>query len=326
MQKEVNIVGAGVVGITAAYVLLGRGLRVRVKSSGLEPIAGRNGVGILERQGETITLARRGSESSFSSIDWEDQTFQVFERWLAAGMPWVRKMPVTYHRVSKTEEPFESPFPGMEAIELSPDELVAGFSVGVRFDGYIINTRQYYDFLREQVEQHPLFLGFELVDIQSPDEIDDPLVLIACGLGQRRWDPAVFPGLGETLIVDSPEVPRDRVVGAILPDYSGNVVPIPGSANEVLVGASKRDGLDYQSPRDEWWDKILELGTRAVPELASGKILDRRLGCRPKRKGGVRLELIETPISRKLISGGFGGAGWTLSYGHASAAYSLLTA
>ncbi len=324
VTREVLIVGSGVIGMTAAAELLTRGVPVRIYTSKEKPVAGLNGVGILERQGDSINLVQQGRLTKTNSIAWEDRTFKKCEGFIREGSQWVSFMPVEYHRMTRTGDPFEVPYNGMEARELTDEEIIPPYQCGVLFNGFIINTRGCYAYLQNLVHSHQLFQGVEYGEIESPEEVNHPCALIACGMGQRAWDSQIVPGLGETLLMRDSSIPRSKVIGGIRKEYSANLVPIPGKRDEFILGASKRDGLDETSPRQSWWDQILNAGCEICPQLEHSDVLERRVGVRPKRIGGILVEADEADGQRRVIAGGFGGSGWTLSWGFAEWAAEFL--
>jgi D-amino-acid oxidase len=72
------------------------------------------------------------------------------------------------------------------------------------------------------------------------------------------------------------------------------------------------------------WDTRLDPGTRAailercialVPRLAGAPVVGEKVGLRPARRGGPRVETERTAVGTLVHTYGHGGAGMTLSWG-----------
>ncbi len=313
-QSDILIVGFGVQGKHAALEALQEGLSVRVMTSPSAPVAGANGIGIIERQDELITLSEVGDVLTFTSEAFENEGFQFYEQELNNGAPWIEKKSIHYHRMADTS-PDDRPFPGMERETLSKAEVREPYQCGYRFKGYILNTRMYLAELDRRIFEHPNFLGLQHGEINSPDEVRHPVKIITCGMGQKRWDREIFPGLGETMILELADVDRSFVIGGIRPTYSGNIVPIPGTSDRWRCGASKVDHCDITSDHDELWTSIREEVNHLRPEFVAARTLELCVAARPKRNGGVFIRIYLDAEGEFVAEiGGLGGAGFTLAY------------
>ena len=150
--------------------------------------------------------------------------------------------------------------------------------------------------------------------IRSLDEVPARVVVNATGLaaGQLCGDPAVHPVRGHVVIVENPgldESLRDEE------DPAGATYVHP-RRTDVVLGGSFEVGRGDIDPDPAEAAAIVERCTKLVPRLAGAKVLADRIGLRPSRRGGPRVERDDTPDGRRIVHAyGHGGAGMTLSWG-----------
>jgi D-amino-acid oxidase len=140
-----------------------------------------------------------------------------------------------------------------------------------------------------------------------------PVVVNAAGLaaGSLCGDAAVYPARGQVVLVANPGLDvsvRDEG------DPAGITYVHPRSRDVVLGGT-------YETGR---WDTTPDPGTREdilrrcralVPALAGAPVLGEKVGLRPARHGGPRVEVEQRGSGRIVHAYGHGGAGMTLSWG-----------
>ena len=311
-MKAVTIYGAGTIGKTLAYQLLRRAIPVRLFTDKDAPIADK-GVGIMERQGTSVTIESPGKSQVVDSILLENESFVQFQDLLHHS--WVNFCPVEYHRESMCDDPFIAPFPGMEAQMLSAEELKPGFNCGFRFNGFVVDLATYSDFLLEQILKSPHLVEYrDDVSLADPGHAEGDIVVICCGYGQKKWDASIYPILGETLIVDAPNAPRDKVIGAVMNNGSGNAVPIPGSNSRFLLGATKRSGVESAGD-DSHHKMVFALACRVLEELKDAKIISQRECKRIASDLGALIRQWFVDERMFIEVGRLAGFGWTLSWG-----------
>ena len=85
---------------------------------------------------------------------------------------------------------------------------------------------------------------------------------------------------------------------------------VPG--RQLELGGTAKDDEEARVPVQQDLDRILADATQVVPSLARAGVGDPWVGLRPKRKGGIRLELEWVqwaPLAAPPPSGGGGGGG-----------------
>lgn len=179
----------------------------------------------------------------------------------------------------------------------------------------MLDLQAYGDFLLQEILRHPKLVEYrDDVEIEHPEQVDGDIVVICCGYGQKQWDSTIYPILGETLLVDAPNAPRDKAIGAVMNDCSGNAVPIPGHSSKFIVGASKRAGVESSSD-DSHHQKVFELACRVMEELQGGTILEQRECRRIASDSGALVRQWFSGERKFIEAGRLGGFGWTISFG-----------
>jgi D-amino-acid oxidase len=150
--------------------------------------------------------------------------------------------------------------------------------------------------------------------IRRLDEAPAPVVVNATGLaaGELCGDPAVHPVRGHVVIAENPglgESLRDEE------DPAGATYVHP-RRTDVVLGGSFEVGRGDTDPDPAEAAAIVERCIKLAPELAGARILADRIGLRPARRGGPRVEREDTSDGRRIVHAyGHGGAGMTLSWG-----------
>jgi D-amino-acid oxidase len=169
----------------------------------------------------------------------------------------------------------------------------------------------YLDYLRTRL----LAAGGKLttgIRFEKPEEIDPAFdVVINCaGIGARTLvsDPDLEPHRGQVVLVEKLDLP-----GAVVCDDPPLMYAIPRTNDCVLGGTNE---LSDDLAPDPATTAAIVLECRTVLEIAPPRIIATRVGLRPYRKSGVRVEPGRLADGRPIIHNyGHGGAGFTLSWG-----------
>lgn len=152
-------------------------------------------------------------------------------------------------------------------------------------------------------------------------------VVVDCaGLAARELvpDPAVHPVRGQLVIVENPGVETWFTAVASGGPLSVYFLPQPFG---LILGGTAQVGDGNREP-DPGTAREIVRGCAAIrPEIADAKVLGHRVGLRPGRSGGVRMETERftdgTPVVHNY---GHGGAGITVAWGCAREAAALVAA
>ncbi len=320
MAKSVAIVGAGVSGLTCGVVFAERGFRVRI---------------FAEQIGTQTTSGAAGAlwfpydaEPANKVIPWALSTYKVLVDLTKDPRSGVSMIELRqFSRAGEIRIPdWASSFPPVILSEnASPARTEGSLNVSVFKSGFALHvpltdTTIYLDYLANrfqkaggEIEANARFEKFEDVDPNFE------LVINCAGIGARELaqDVDLEPHRGQVAIV--PKI--DNLECAIVCDDDPLMYVIP-RANDCLFGGSN-DVSDNLNP-DPATTKAIVAECSRVLEIASPRVLRERVGLRPFRKSGVRLEKEKLRDGRTVIHNyGHGGSGFTLSWGCAEEVFEL---
>jgi D-amino-acid oxidase len=284
---DVVVVGGGIIGLTAAIRLAEAGADVTVWSP-VDPLD------TVSAVAAAVWYPTRTAADP-RVLAWAAATYQEFTRQAAAGVAGVLLRP-TRNLGAVTEPPWWAPAAG---------EVTVGTGE-VRFVAPLAEMTVYLPWLRSRVR-----LVRRGVDRLTDAFAAAPVVVNATGLAARTLvpDPAVRPARGQVVLVANPGIATSvRVVG------SPTTYVHPRSRDVVLGGTFEVD--DWRTePDPAAREAILARCRKLVPELASAPVLAERVGLRPVRDGGPRVEAVRAGGGTIVHAYGHGGAGMTLCWG-----------
>lgn len=305
------VLGAGVIGLSAAIRLAESGRRVRVWARDLpENTTSSIAAAIwypykaapVERVREwsrrtceaLCALASRPESGVFLA-----EGRKLFHR--PMGDPWWRDFVPAWRR-------------------LGPEELPDGVRAGYAFTVPIADMSKYLGFLVTRLDE----LGTRIEARRATlDEAlaASPVVVNCTGLGAREVadDLALYPIRGQILRT-SPIGRRDFLIDSDHP--SGLVYVIPRLSDCILGGVAEDDVWEL-APDPTESEAIVARCAALVPEAGAATVLEARVGLRPGREA-VRLEAEPRPDGLVVHDYGHGGAGVTLSWGTAEEVVALV--
>ncbi|MEU1072223.1 MULTISPECIES: FAD-dependent oxidoreductase [unclassified Streptomyces] len=302
MSEQMIVLGSGVIGLTTAVVLAEAGHRVRVWSRDPAGATTSAVAGALWWPYRIEPAGRVG--------DWALASLRVYEE-LAAdpGRTGVRLV--------------EGVQAGVRLGELGPWAAeVAGLreeARGVRARIPLIDMPVHLAWLRGRLEA-----AGGSVETRTVQTLPDAPVVVNCtGLGARTLvpDPLVRPVRGQLVVVENPGVVEwyTRV------DHSaGETTYFFPQPYGLLLGGTAQDDVWDLTPDPAVARRIVERCARVRPEIAGARVLAHRVGLRPVRDSGVRVEAESTASGGLLVHNyGHGGAGVTVAWGCAREAAAL---
>ncbi|HET7228510.1 MAG TPA: FAD-dependent oxidoreductase [Longimicrobium sp.] len=315
-EREALVVGAGVIGLTAAVRLREAGWRVRVRAA--EP---------PERTTSAVAAAmwypyRVGPEALVTA--WGERSYDVF-RTLAADASTGVRMTYGVELLAHGADPEVMPewaahIPDFRIAR--GDEVPAG-RVGWAFTVPVADTAVYLRWLAARFAEH----GGE-VEIARVGRLEDvagefPLVVNCTGLGARELvgDGRMRAVRGQIVRVENPGLSSFWLDEY---DSDGLLYIIPRSTDCVLGGTAD-EGEEDTAPDPAVAERIVRRCAAAVPALAGARVLEHRAGLRPWRPE-VRLQAETIGGATIIHNYGHGGAGVSLSWGCAGRVVELARA
>ena len=205
------------------------------------------------------------------------------------------------------------------SLNISGSAFSSGFSVTVP----LMDTTLYLDYLINRFRKAggSIHSGVRFEKLEDVDPKFD-LVINCAGIGARELvhDVDLEPHRGQVAVV--PKI--DNLKCAIVCDDAPLMYAIPRTNDCVFGGTNEiSDDLD---PDPAITKAIVSEGARVL-KIDNPRVLRERVGLRPFRKSGVRLEREELHDNRTVIHNyGHGGSGFTLSWGCAGDVSDLATA
>jgi D-amino-acid oxidase len=278
-DREVTVIGAGVIGLTCAHALRGAGYRVTVIAPDQPRVSDVAG---------GLWLPYAGGESP-----------EVM-RWALETLPWLeaRGFPAREYLHLQASEPWWlGALPESRVREARGEALPAGYDHGW--------------LLRVPLVEMPVHLKSlepsRIVrrTVTSLGEVSG-LVVNCSGLAARELaaDPTVSAARGQVVHLSKlPDVP-------CVCDEDEMIYVLP-RGDRTIVGGSYQPGNENAAVDPEQTASLLARARALVPQLAEAEVLGARAGLRPIRVGGPRVERVDDVIHCY----GHGGSGLTLSWG-----------
>lgn len=305
---DIIVVGAGVVGLTAAVLLAESGFVVEVRSAATP---------------DRTTSAAAGAMWSLSFIEpsrrvvrWSKVTLTVLTELAAVTGSGIRLV----SGVEAARQEWDLPEWAASATEVQrcePTELPPGFVCGRRFTVPIIDMPVYLGYLRERLVNAGGRLRMQPV-ISLRDLLAEAEVVVNCAgvrAGELAQDDAVYPVRGQVVVVSNPGL--TEFFAAETGDDPELLYVLPQGDRVVLGGSAEPHNWSLK-PDEGIARAIVARCSTVLPSLASAAIIEHRVGLRPARRNQARLSVHRQSGGGRLIhSYGHGGAGVSVSWGAA---------
>lgn len=317
-DSGVVVVGGGVVGLTTAIRLAERGLRVRVWSR--DEVAGTTSAvaGALWWPYRIEPEAEVGAWSLTSLRRYEELAADPS----ATGVRLVAG--VHADTVLDGLGAWAQEVEGLR--QLPPDEVPGPYAVGLAARLPLIDMPVHLAWLRARFQE--LGGSFERRAVTGTgfaEAAAEARVVVDCtGLAARELapDPRLRPVRGQLVLVENPGVDTWFTSADGAADETTYFFPQPG---RLILGGTAQEDDENPEPDPATAARIVARCARIRPEIAGARILGHRVGLRPAREGGVRIEAEELPGGGLLVHNyGHGGAGVTVAWGCAGRAAELV--
>ncbi|GAA1896108.1 FAD-dependent oxidoreductase [Asanoa iriomotensis] len=292
-MADVIVIGAGIIGLTAALALQARGAQVTIVAA--------------EEPQDTVSAVAAAVwyptkvDADPRVLRWGRRTFDVFTAEAATGAPGVTMRPTRMI----IRGPVDAPPWWAPAV---PD-----FTAVAGEWRFTVPAVEMVPYLAHLLDRFRAAGGtFHKRRIESFDDLDAPLIVNATGLGAARLtgDERLQPIRGQVVIVDNPGLTtsiRDE-------DHPLGPVYIHPRSQDVVLGGTFEVGDADLTVRLATAEAIIDRTSRVEPRLAGASVRKHLVGLRPARRGGPRVERQD----RIIHAYGHSGAGMTLCWGTAA--------
>ncbi|MFI1223494.1 MULTISPECIES: FAD-dependent oxidoreductase [unclassified Streptomyces] len=307
VRADVIVVGGGVVGLTTAVTLAERGLRVRVWSRDPAGATTSAVAGALWWPYRIEPAERVG--------DWSLETLAVYEE--LAAVP----QETGVRRVAGLHGGERFAALGPWAAELSD---AVETPEGLRVTLPLLDMPVHLAWLERRLAAAGGAVERRAVTGFGEAAAQCPAVVNCTGLGARELvpDAGVRPVRGQLVAVANPGIEEWYTEADPASAATTYFFPQPGRL--VLGGTAEADDPRTE-PDPDTAREIVARCARIRPEIAGARVLGHRVGLRPAREAGVRIEAEALPGGGLLVHNyGHGGAGVTVAWGCARAAAALV--
>jgi D-amino-acid oxidase len=319
MPPSVAVIGAGVSGLTCSVLLAEAGY-------GTVIFAGETGQETTSAAAAAIWFPY-DAEPVDKIIPWALETYRTLVALADDKISGVSMIELrTFSRTAGIQIPDWADGLGARHLPLSGQEVKPPglgdiFRSGFTVDVPLTNTTIYLDYLAQRFAD----AGGRVhggVHFENVEEVsrDFDLVVNCSGIGARKLaaDSGLEPHRGQVVIV-----PKQDLACAIVCDDAPLMYAIPRD-NDCVFGGSNEVSADREA-NFETTVRILSECSRVL-KIEPPKILGERVGLRPYRRAGVRLERGQLKDGRAVIHNyGHGGSGFTLSWGCAREVRDLIS-
>jgi D-amino-acid oxidase len=303
VAKTIAVIGAGVSGLTSAILFAEHGHRTAI---------------FAEEIGPRTTSAAAGAiwypydaGPSASAIVWALETYRVLQdltRDPRSGVSMIEQR--VYSRSGEIEIPTWAQPLGARQLQ-ARSEIPSAFLSGFAIDVPLMETAIYLDYLARRFAA----AGGEMnanVRFEKLEDVDSrfDLIINCAGIGARTLvpDPDLEPHRGQVALV-----PKMDLGCAMVCDDAPLMYAIPRTKDCVFGGTN--DLSDDRAVDPAATARIVAECSRVL-DIPKPEVLAERVGIRPFRRSGIRVERAEMRDGRAVIHNyGHGGAGFTLSWG-----------
>jgi D-amino-acid oxidase len=301
VTRNVAVIGAGVSGLTCGVLLAEAGFRTAI---------------FAEEIGDRTTSAAAAAvwypydaEPAAAVIGWSLTTFERLRGLAddaAAGVSMIGLR--QFARAGNPSIP-EWALP-LGAVPVTAAETPPGFTTGFVINVPLTDTTIYLDYLAKRFARAGGEIRERKLERLEDAPPDCDTIVNCSGVGARTLvsDPEMEPHRGQVVIV-----PKLAIDYAVVSDDPPLMYAIP-RANDCVFGGTNEIS-DSREPNRAQTIAIVDECARVLG-IAPPQVIADRVGLRPFRKTGVRVEAVHWSDGRTVIHNyGHGGSGFTLSWG-----------
>jgi len=312
MNKKIAVAGAGISGMSSAWMLVNSGYSVTLFSKAFSP-------NITSNKAAAFWFPYHVRNDK-RAVSWSLRSFEVYKEFALDATTGVNmhllKKVIPYGQ--NESEPLWLQFmpPGNCRI-LPVEELEKGFSKIYEATVPLIETQIFLPWLQAQLEaKGTKFVQKEISDLEKlSNDFDAVINCTALGAGKLCSDEAVIPVRGQVALLSPLQGSHPIYLDNDTPFY---IVP---RKDAVIVGGTYEEHVGIEETEPATIARLVKNATSALPHLKEQQVIGSWAGLRPYRKE-VRLE--KEPNSNIVHNYGHGGSGFTLSFGCAETVLELV--
>ncbi len=311
MPQKIAVIGAGVIGLHSALSLIEEGYEVTIFTDQNPSMTTSMAAGAIwlplgcEPRDKTMRWAKDG----LSTFGYDDKG--EIRDFPEAGIKW-RNFSEFFDEVCSKPDWMELLPPGIKPICAFPKSFGSIHSVKMP----LIDTQKYLPYLLESfLKAGGQIINLHIHKFDQPELLEFPIIINSTGIGAKELasDEAVYPVKGQTVVISQPV---DKIAESILyVDKDNSVTLIIPHDDCIVVGVTLVEH-DHSPEYDIYAEeKMLARARCFFPKLEESNVISRRVGFRPARMGGIRLEAVMLKSKVIIHSYGHLGGGITLAPG-----------
>ena len=342
-NREIVIVGAGVIGLTCGYQLALKGYKNVIIISKDFPTTGlRKAEYTSSKSGAHFRPFPSRNSDQYRDSRYTRSTYNYFKR-LAV------EHPESSVKFMKGIDYLEYPDPlymklgkgyheGVDDFKVIPKKkLPRNVVFGATYKTWCMNSPVYLEFLQNELDMK---YGYKFIFKNVPslsiiaETYPHALIINATGMGLQydgSYDPSCYQIRGQTLLVRPPlnnKYERCTVTYQMANGEWSFVIPRPLSGG-VIIGGTKVVNGKNPNPDPVETKNLIENAKKRFPELLLGsknefEIRRVNVGFRPARRGGAKVKKSVVAGTTIIDCYGFAGSGMEMSWGAAEKVVSLL--
>ena len=313
MNKSIAIIGAGISGMSTAYLLADKGYHITVYATAFSP-------GITSNKAAAFWFPYH-IRNDKRGIEWCNTSYRYYQAFIKnpnTGISMCQLLKVLRKGMIEEEPIWKEFMPAGSYKVMDKDAIDSTFDKVYDINVPLIETQIFLPWLQQQL----VLKDVQIIQkkINEFNELTNKFdVLINCSaLGARKLcnDNSIIPVRGQVGLL---------APGPSLPIYLDNEMPlyIVPRKDAIIIGGTYEENEEAEITEPATIERLLNNACKVYPDLAKQQVIGSWAGLRPYRPD-VRVEM--EPGKNIIHNYGHGGSGFTLAFGCAKAVVKMVEA